>query len=216
LHKHGNFQVEWFKGGWSFSTTLLLTLDCFVTRLHYTSRCVWKWCCQHQCNSTFPCTFLQTRCKNLRQNSRTLFALEHWNWIRVAVLVVGHNRKFGDAVVSQVFCFQFWEVGGWAIIHKRSLAKFGYGSQKRVEFFLTCKNLWSKYGDFYFSPPWNMANLGFFPQNKSFVQGVPLPPSPPFFFTNGWNFATKKNTGWESFPILDIEKLNPTFVRQSL
>lgn len=208
--------MEWFKGGWSFSTTLLLTLDCFVTRLHYTSRCVWKLCCQHQCNSTFPCTFLQTRCKNLWQNSRTLFALEHWNWIRVGVLVVGHNRKFGDAVVSQGFCFQFWEVGGWAIIHKRSLAKFGYGSHKRVEFFLTCKDLWSKYGDFHFSPPWNMANLGFFPQNKSFVQGVPLPPSPPFFFTNGCNFATKKNTGWESFPILDIEKLNPTFVRQSL
>lgn len=212
--------MEWFKGGWSIITTLLLTLDCFVTRLHYTSRWVWKLCCQHQCNSTstFPCTCLHKRCKNWRQNSRTLFALEHWNWIRVANLVVGHTVI--ESLVMQLwarqgYCFQFWEVGGWAIIHQRSLAKFGYGSEKRVEFFLTCKNLLSKYGGFNFSPPWNMANLGFFPQKSPLRKGAPSP-LPPLFFTNGCNFAKEKNTGSESFPTLDIEKLNPTFVRQSL
>jgi hypothetical protein len=38
-----------------------------------------------------------------------------------------------DLGARGVFSFEFSEVGGLAIIHKRTLAKFGYRAEKKVE-----------------------------------------------------------------------------------
>ncbi len=131
--------------------------------------------------------------------------------------------SYGSSLVYNLraICFLFWVVFivaslsrgfyffifVWLVDHlQENLAKFGYRSERKVEFLEThhilakWKNLWSILYTSWFQVffPWNMVNLGlFFPQKSLFGQSLS-----PFIFVINWqNFITNKNIEpkWQSF-----------------
>jgi hypothetical protein len=105
------------------------------------------------------------------------------------------------------FFFQFCEVGGLVNYHpQEDLGTFGYRSKRSRFFFVKpryiywqiCKNLWVEIWEFQlFFPLKKWWLWAIFSPKKSFPQVV----GPFFWSLNGWNFATKKNSGEKKYVI---------------